>query len=346
MPELLNGSQPLRRFSDSLISALFIVSSPVLEMQSISCDTLPMLRFERFRSSPLCRTMVLAVVMTGAARSDEKREWAFTLPASHDIPKVSATDRVTNEIDAFIFHLLEEAGISLTAESSKLTLIRRLYFDLIGLPPAPGDVQAFVESSDPKAYEHLVDSLLDDPRYGERWAKFWLDLARYADTAGYEGDPDLPHAWRYRDYVIDSLNRDKPYDVFIKEQIAGDEFDEIMGAGELPLPSAEGTVAMTFLRLAPFTEPRGDETRHEMLSEMTSTVSSVFLGLTVGCAKCHDHKYDQIPTRDFYRMKAFFNTVQLMPPQRGDAFQIGGALPAAFYRENEAERVAKKRKEI
>ena len=123
----------------------------------------------------------------------------------------------------------------------------------------------------------------------------WLDLARYADTAGYEGDPDLPHAWRYRDYVIDAFNNAKPYDEFIREQIAGDEFTDIMGAGELPETSAERKVALTFLRLAPFTEPRGDETRHEMLSEMTSTVSSVlFLGLTVGCAKCHDHKHDEI----------------------------------------------------
>jgi hypothetical protein len=146
--------------------------------------------------------------------------------------------------------------------------------------------------------------------------------------------------------VIDSLNRDKPYDQFIKEQIAGDEFQEIMGAGELPLPKAEHVVAMTFLRLAPFTEPRGDETRHEMLSEMTSTVGSVFLGLTVGCAKCHDHKYDGIPTKDFYRMKAFFNTVQLMPPERGDAYQIGGSLPAAFYREGEADWAEAKRSEI
>ena len=145
---------------------------------------------------------------------------------------------------------------------------------------------------------------------------------------------------------MDALNDDKPYDRFIKEQIAGDEFAEIMGAGELPLPSAENVVAMTFLRLAPFTEPRGDETRHEMLSEMTSTVSSVFLGLTVGCAKCHDHKYDRIPMKDFYRLKAFFNTVQIMPPERGDAYQIGGTLPAEFYRDEHKAWVKKKRESL
>lgn len=285
-------------------------------------------------------------MLPAQSQSDKIQEWPFTKPQAVAPPRVEAADRVRNEIDSFVLHRLEKAGLTLSAEASKRTLVRRLHFDLTGLPPSPDEVDAFVNSSDPRAYENLVDTLLDSPRFGERWAKFWLDLARYADTAGYEGDPDLPHAWRYRDYVIDSFNRDKPYDLFIKEQIAGDEFDEIMGAGELPLPTAERTVAMTFLRLAPFTEPRGDETRHEMLSEMTSTVSSVFLGLTVGCSKCHDHKYDQIPTKDFYRMKAFFNTVQLMPPERGDAFQIGGSLPASFYRKGEAEWAASKRKEI
>ncbi len=271
------------------------------------------------------------------------REWPFRQPIAREAPSVHAADRVRNPIDAFVIEKLEEQELSLAPEASPRSLVRRLYYDLIGLPPSPDEVEAFVNEPN---YERLVDKLLDDPRYGERWARFWLDLARYADTAGYEGDPDLPHAWRYRDYVIDSLNRDKPYDLFIKEQIAGDEFAEIMGAGELPLPDAEKVVAMTFLRLAPFTEPRGDETRHEMLSEMTSTVSSVFLGLTVGCAKCHDHKYDGIPLKDFYRLKAFFNTVQIMPPERGDAFQIGGPLPADFYRKGEKDWAAKKRAEI
>ena len=220
-----------------------------------------------------------------------------------------------------------------------------LLVDLIGLPPTPEQVEAFVNNNDPGAYGKLVDSLLADGA-GEAWAKFWLDLARYADTAGCEGDPDLPHAWRYRDYVIDSLNRDKPYDEFIREQIAGDEFEEIMGAGELPASKPEKAVALTFLRLAPFTEPRGDVTRHEMLSEMTSTVSSVFLGLTVGCAKCHDHKYDKIPTKDFYRMQAFFDTVQIARPERGDIFQIGGPMPADFYRKGEKEWAEKRRREF
>ena len=275
-----------------------------------------------------------------------QREWPFYVPTDVVPPEVVEQTWVRNEVDRFVLHQLESAGLQPAEEASQRTLIRRLYFDLIGLPPTPAEVQAFLADDGDDAYARLVDRLLDDARYGERWARFWLDLARYADTAGYEGDPDLPHAWRYRDYVIDAFNTDKPYDLFIREQIAGDEFDEIMGAGELPQPSPEQIVAMTFLRLAPFTEPRGDETRHEMLSEMTSTVGSVFLGLTVGCAKCHDHKYDDIPTEDFYRLQAFFATVQIPPPERGDGYQIGGPIPAAFYRPNETDWAAKLRSRL
>jgi len=302
---------------------------------------------DRAAASLLCVLGCFVVAfLQGTTVEAGSKEWPFYLPLSTEAPDVKNEKRVRNEIDSFLLNRLEANGLSYAPEAGRRTLVRRLFFDLIGLPPTPEQIEAFLNDNQPQAYERLVNTLLEDDRYGERWAKFWLDLARYADTAGYEGDPDLPHAWRYRDYVIDSLNRDKPYDQFIKEQIAGDEFKEIMGAGELPLPEPENVVAMTFLRLAPFTEPRGDETRHEMLSEMTSTVGSVFLGLTVGCAKCHDHKYDGISTRDFYRMKAFFNTVQLMPPERGDAYQIGGSLPASFYREGEAEWAEAKRAEI
>jgi hypothetical protein len=284
--------------------------------------------------------IALVPIIPGFAAEDDK-PWPFYVPQVVEPPTVQDADWVRNNIDAFILAKLEDKELQPAPEASKQTLIRRLYFDLIGLPPTPEEVAAFSNDADPQAYENLVDRLLKDPRHGERWARLWLDLARYADTAGYEGDPDLPHAWRYRDYVIDAFNSDKPYDVFIKEQIAGDEFEEIMGAGDLPGTPPERVVAMTFLRLAPFTEPRGDETRHELLSEMTSTVGSVFLGLTVGCAKCHDHKHDSIPTRDFYRMQAFFATVSLPRPEPGDGFQIGGPLPAKFYRPGETEWAAK-----
>ncbi len=281
-----------------------------------------------------CMAVLSATVL--AAQTPDNREWPFYTPRIVDPPKVQS-DWIRNGIDAFVLQRLNEAGLQPAPQATRQQLVRRLYFDLIGLPPNPEEVEAFVHDPSAGAYEALVDRLLQDSRHGERWARLWLDLARYADTAGYEGDPDLPHAWRYRDYVIDAFNNDKPYTEFIREQIAGDEFEEVMGAGDLPGTPPERVVAMTFLRLAPFTEPRGDETRHELLSEMTSTVGSVFLGLTVGCAKCHDHKHDDIPTRDFYRLKAFFATVSIPRPEPGDGFQIGGSLNAPFYRKGEQE---------
>lgn len=286
---------------------------------------------------------MLAVSLSAAA--EESPDWPFSPPQATPPPDVDSP-WVRNGIDAFVLQQLQQAGLQPAAQADDATLVRRLYFDLIGLPPEPDDIQQFMDDSSDDRWEQLVDRLLDDPRYGERWARLWLDLARYADTAGYEGDPDLPHAWRYRDYVIDAFNSDKPYDQFIREQIAGDEFKEVMGAGDLPNPQPEHVVALTFLRLAPFTEPRGDETRHEMLSEMTSTVGSVFLGLTVGCAKCHDHKYDDISIKDFYRLKAFFATVSIPRPESGDIYQIGGPIAAGFYRDGEQEWATMRRGEF
>ena len=261
--------------------------------------------------------------------------WAFMKPLRHAAPKVQASDWARNEIDHFILGKLEDKGLSPSPEAQRSVLIRRLYFNLIGLPPPYEEVAEFVNDPSPTAYEDLVDRLLADPRYGERWARHWLDLARYADTNGYEGDRDFPHAWRYRDYVVDAFNHDKPYDRFVKEQIAGDEFFKVTSAAGYPPPAEpEQAVALTFLRLAPFTEPRGEETRDLLLSEMTTTVSTVFLGLTMGCAKCHDHKYDPIPARDFYRMKAFFAAVRIPRAK----IEVGGPLPAEFYRPGDKER--------
>ena len=272
-----------------------------------------------------------------------QEEWQYSQVERPEIPVVGLEAWPRSELDRFVLAKLESKQLVPATQADKTILVRRLYLDLLGVPPTVDEQDKFLQDDRPDAYGNLVNRLLEDKRYGEHWARYWLDLARYADTAGYEGDPDLPYAWRYRDYVIDSLNRDKPYDQFVLEQLAGDELVDITGAGELPNPSAENLVALTFLRLAPFTEPRGDESRHEMLSEMTTTVSSVFLGLTVGCAKCHDHKYDPIPTKDFYRMKAFFATVSIPPPRRGDGFQIGGPTQAAFYRDGEEAWVKQKR---
>jgi len=293
----------------------------------------------RFMCTLRCVSIAsLFLIVSSFIRAEEAddRDWPFH-PYQGQSPPALVSSWIRNDVDAFVLRELQKNQLQPATTAADETLIRRLYFDLIGLPPSPEAIRRFMDDRSGTRWEDLVERLLDNPRYGERWARFWLDLARYADTAGYEGDPDLPHAWRYRDYVIDAFNSDKPYDKFIKEQIAGDEFNEVMGAGELPDTEPENVVALTFLRLAPFTEPRGDETRHEMLSEMTSTVGSVFLGLTVGCAKCHDHKYDDIPTKDFYRLKAFFATVSIPRPEPGDIYQIGGPIAAAFYREKEAD---------
>jgi len=167
------------------------------------------------------------VVLAGSPPAKPGAEWPLSAPVAHAPPAVRHTGQVRNPLDAFLLARLEPRGLTLAPEASRRVLVRRLYFDLIGLPPTPGETEAFVSDTDPGADERLVDRLLDDPRHGERWARFWLDLARYADTAGYEGDPDLPHAWRYRDYVIDSFNRDKPYDQFIHGvQIGAHSWDD------------------------------------------------------------------------------------------------------------------------
>ena len=283
--------------------------------------------------------------LSGTPRTDspEKSYWAYVKPVAESPPEAQDSPWARNGIDSFILKRLQEEGLSPAPAASRRTLIRRLFFDLLGVPPEPAEVEAFTGDPSPNAYEALVDRLLSDPRYGERWGRHWLDLARYSDTNGYEGDPEYYHTWRYRDYVIDAFNGDKPYDLFVKEQLAGDEFFEMMSAGALPPPEPESVVALTFLRLAPFTEPRGEEDRHVLLSEMTSTVGSVFLGLTVGCAQCHDHKYDLLPTRDFYRLKAFFATVQIDPPRPGDIQQLGGPQPAGFVNPARKERWGRER---
>jgi hypothetical protein len=263
--------------------------------------------------------------------------WAFTSPVRPSVPAVRASDRVRTPVDAFLLAKLEAAGLTYAQPADKRTLLRRVTFDLTGLPPTPGEVDAFLKDTSPDAYTRLVERLLASPAYGEHWAQHWLDVARYADTDGFESDRDRPFTWRYRDYVIRSLNEDKGYDRFVTEQLAGDLLaraamrpDFTVGqkmaigpAGELLFPdylrdevsgsnsaAAEMLVAAGFNRLGPVHEttmntPR-EVVRQEQLTEMTDAAGAVFLGLTVGCARCHDHKFDPIPQADYYRLQAFF----------------------------------------
>ena len=250
-----------------------------------------------------------------------KRWWAFQPVQTQEPPPVQRAEWVRNPVDRFVLAKLEKQGLAPSPEASRRELMRRLYFDLIGLPPSPEEARRFLDDASPRAYEDLVDRLLADSRYGERWARHWLDLARYADTMGFEADREQYHMWRYRDYVVDSFNSDKPYDRFIREQLAGDEI----------APKAPASLIATgFLRLGPvFQTTIAAESRQLLLNEVTNTVSSVFLGLTVGCAQCHDHKYDPIPQKDYYRLQAFFQPMELV--QTDVPFEdqgVGGRMDA------------------
>jgi mono/diheme cytochrome c family protein len=244
--------------------------------------------------------------------NDKDRDfWAFRSPQPVRIPKIQRTEQIRNPIDAFILHRLESAGLILSAEADRASLLRRVYLDLTGLPPQPADVQAFLADSDPLAYERVVDRLLASPRYGERWARHWLDLAGYADSEGKrEQDLDRPAAYRYRDYVIRSLNADKPYDRFLLEQLAGDELADYEHAAVITSAMYDNLVATGFLRMAP--DPTWYQLtnfipdRLEVIADEIDVLGSAVMGLTLKCARCHSHKFDPIPQRDYYRLLAIF----------------------------------------
>ncbi|WDQ16478.1 DUF1549 and DUF1553 domain-containing protein [Rhodopirellula sp. P2] len=229
----------------------------------------------------------------------DRDHWAFLPLETVEVPQPPNTGWRRNPIDDFIQFELSQRGLQPQPPASRQTLIRRLSFDLTGLPPTPSQIAAFESDASEDAYERLVDRLLDSPRYGERWAQHWLDLARFAETDGFEHDKLRPDAWKYRDWVIAALNEDLPYDEFIRRQIAGDEMH----------PNDKSALTATRFCLSGPDMPDinlTDERRHTVLNELTSTIGEVFLGLQVGCAQCHDHKYDPISQADFYRLRAIF----------------------------------------
>ena len=236
---------------------------------------------------------------------DDRLHWSFRPLQAVDVPPAESTGWRRNEIDDFITAALAESDLHPQPEAPKRTLIRRLSFDLIGLPPTPSEIDAFLSDPDDDAYDRLVDRLLTSPSHGERWAQHWLDLARFAETDGFEHDKTRPDAWKFRDWVISALNSDMPYDEFIRQQIAGDEF----------YPGDKSAATATRFCLSGPDMPDinlTEERRHTLLNEITSTVGEVILGLQIGCAQCHDHKYDPISQADFYRMRAIFEpAVQL-----------------------------------
>ena len=241
--------------------------------------------------------------------------WPFRQPVKTVPPEVENAGWVRNPIDRFILQRLEqESGLSPAPPASRRTLARRLYLDLVGMPPTPEEMQRFLDNPSPNAYEKLVDTLLADARYGERWGRHWLDLVRYGESDGMEGDILIGNAWRYRDWVIESFNSDLPYDRFVTLQLAGGDEHSRKAWYK---PEIQGHIPAGFLRLAPWDlgNLASEQLRQDFLDEVTTATGSIFLGLTVGCARCHDHKYDPIPARDYYRFQAFFNAIRVpLPP--------------------------------
>jgi hypothetical protein len=259
-----------------------------------------------------------------SAANPKSGHWAFQPIAHTAPPEVRDRSWVRNPIDRFIAARLDAEGYTPSPEADRITLARRVSLDLIGLPPTPAEVADFVNDNRPDAYERVVDRLLASPHYGERWARYWLDLARYGDSDGYERDPVRLHAWRYRQWVIEALNRDMPFDEFTIEQLAGDL---------LPGNNVDAKVATGFQRNT-FTNREAGvdraEDRFEQLVNRTNTVGTVWLGLTVGCAQCHNHKFDPISQREYYQMMAFWASVEeqdIDAPLAGETGPYLRALP-------------------
>jgi mono/diheme cytochrome c family protein len=245
-----------------------------------------------------------AVAAEGAFTiTDEDREWWSVRPlARPPAPHVRDRDWVGNEIDHFILARLEAAGLEPAAEADRRALIRRATYDLTGLPPTAAEVAAFQADERPDAWERLIDRLLSSPHYGEKWGRHWLDLVRFAETDGYERDRLKPGAWRYRDWVIDAFNSDVPYDDFLLHQLAGDEIET---------PTAASIIATGYLRLGIWDDEPTDTAlaQYDDLDSILDTTSRVMLGMSMGCARCHDHRGDPIPQRDYYRMLSFFRGI-------------------------------------
>jgi hypothetical protein len=254
--------------------------------------------------------------------AEARNYWAFRRPVRPPIPFVKNHQWGLHPVDAFLMQAFEQKGLTPAPPANRETLARRAYIDLIGLPPTPEEVTAFLTDSSTDAWERLIDKLLGSPHYGERWGRHWLDVARYADSNGFEHDLDRPTAWRYRDYVIQSFNKDIPYNRFIAEQLAGDELDQT---------TFETQTATGFLRAGPrvgFREKDNPQYRFDYLDDMIATTCQGVLALTVQCARCHDHKFDPIPQEDYYRLQAvFFPYVDI------DFYQASGPVVSTFLRQ-------------
>ena len=283
---------------------------------------------------PALSAVVLASMAGGvlAEEGDPARSaslhWSFQRVVRPSVPAVRRTDMVANPIDAFLLSRLEAENLSFAPAAGRRELLRRVKFDLLGLPPTPDEVDRFVADDSPGAYERLIDQFLASPHYGEHWGRMWLDVVRYAETAGYNADPLRPHAWKFRDYVVSAFNADKPFDRFVEEQIAGDELfpddpQAVIGSGYTLMWPDESNASNILLA------------RQDALNDLTANVGAAFLGLSIGCAQCHDHKFDPLPQHDFYRLQAFFAGLI-----RREQAPLGTPAQLAAYRESSNEWLA------
>ena len=255
----------------------------------------------------VCLTPV-AIAEDNSSTDDAPIVWSLGPVVRPAPPEVQHADWCRNPIDQFILARLEKEGLEPAPDISRSKLIRRVYFDLWGLPPSPDEVAAFVTDESADAYPRLVDHLLADQHFGERWARYWLDLVRFAETNGYERDAVKEHAWKYRDWVIKSLVDDKPYDRFVLEQLAGDE---------IPDATPDTLIATGMLRVGTMDDEPNDplQYKYEQLDDLVHVTGTAFLALTIKCARCHDHKFDPIPQTDYYSFLNFFSAGK---PAEGD----------------------------
>ena len=275
------------------------------------------------RSQPVLAllTLVFSTQLPMSADEGETLRWSFRKPTRVEPPardSLQHADRVRNPIDQFVLYRLEESGMDPAPPADRVTLVRRAYFDLLGLPPSPEQVDAFLKNDSPDAWPKLIDELLASKHYGERWGRHWLDVARYADSGGYETDMYYRNAWRYRDYVVESFNDDKPYNIFVQEQIAGDELwpDNLdldpRRVYEVPAQkkrNLEARIGTGFYALYPQVHESALDAkrlRYETVTDWADNTASAFMGVTLGCARCHEHKFDPFTQEDYFALHAIF----------------------------------------
>ncbi|HSG72396.1 MAG TPA: DUF1553 domain-containing protein [Planctomycetaceae bacterium] len=258
------------------------------------------------------------------AGAEWETHWSFQPVSRPEIPQVENTEWVKTPIDAFILKRLESAGLEPNPRVGKVQLLRRVYYSLTGLPPARAEIEDFLANESPQAFEHVVDRLLASPQYGEKWARHWLDVVRFAETNSFERDSLKPHAWRFRDYVIRSFNEDKPYDQFVREQLAGDEIAD---------PTPDSIIATGYYRLGLWDDEPADRllAKYDALDDLVTTTGQAFLAMTINCARCHDHKIDPIEQADYYSMVSFFQGIT--PMDKG-----GPNIERAIFENEQAKR--------